>query len=1593
MSRSRKRATVTLCLCLLCAAAFVTGHVHADPGGYDLAVGVEPTSVQAGDPVTYVIDLGQAGDASVTVSDLSHTLPVGFRYVHGSAAWVANDTVVSRQEPTVLGQNLIWRNQVLPRARGTSFYGMHTFVQDRCDSGYIGYQLDRVVELMGEGAYVKQLFYRITTETSGPAGCWVDFVNGCYDRNLVPIVRLAGNYGGPNWIKPPAASPGDYTAIAQAYARVVAGLPRRDNRPLYVEIWNEPNLDIEWSGEANPVEYAQFLVDASAAIRALGDPGVLVLNGALSPGGNISPFEYIDRMATVPGFIDSFDVWSVHPYPGNHPPEYNIHDGTAPIYPELTIDSYLLELDRLVAHGRTNVRVLLTETGYALGQNNFGFQGYAPIEEGNRADYIARAFADYWSQWPEIIGVCPYELVDPYGGWYVWDWLHTDGRRHAQYDAVRALNKAPTLARGKLRLRFAALAGDQAGTLTSDVSVRMADGVELAAAGVASVRVVLPPPSSTPTLTHTPAGTPTHTPTPSPTPVCYPILINGDFETDTAWELPETAYPAAYTEVLVYEGARAMRLGIVEGEPIYAYSAARQAFALPQGATGAQIAFWHYCLSGDIQHGRQYALLLDESKQYIETVMWVASDAAEWQRHEYTLAGHGGETFWLQFGVFNDGEGEPSAMIVDAVDVQVCGPQGFVTATPPPTVPPSGTSTPTLSPVPVVSPTATLTAVPIHSPTATETGALSPTATFSATLTRTSTPTLTPTATPTPPCRGLLTNGGFESDDGWTIHDTSYPARYVLAPRHAGTRAMALGIQDPAANVYSYSSLDQVVDLSSVGPDEHVMLSFWYYATSEDTTIDRQYALWLDDAGNYEALMWTLEDEGNWLQRHIDLSAHRGQRATLRFGVYNDGEEGVTAMVLDDVVLQVCSAPIVPTPTATTAPTETPIKLLPTVTPRPTPQAPAYVIDTVAVGRAPRGVAVDETTGLVYVSSYLGGALDIVEPNLAQVVATVDLGEAAGSDGVIVDAERGRAFVANGLSHSLSAVDILSRTLVGSVSLPLGPKGVAADTRDGTVYVSNHEAGSISVIDGEFLIETATLAAGTQPAGIVVDEARARLAVAIQSPLFDALALYSLDVPAGAETVRVGAAPHGLALDPTSGRVYSANVVGRSISVVDADGQVVAEWPLEQAPHQVAVNPRTGHLFAVCPDVAAVYLLEAGTGQVLATLPIGAGAGHGIAFDAVRQRVYVTNSKDDTVTVIQDVGRRVALRLPLIIKAAQDAPNRSTRAMGQPSEAPEWDAVRTLDMGAFDAWQVWPMLALARRPNASVDALVVDVTRQRLVVASESSLVAMDALTARPLWRRPLLGAPSMLAVSAKTGTIYAPLPETGELQAYDVSGTLIWQVSGLGHPSNALAAEGFVYVSDSAGARLIVLDARSGSIVRSRDMGHAPHALAHDVFKGRLYVGLMGVGTILALEADTLEPVGSVVLAGLGYPHDLALGAEGRELFVTHDISPKLGAVTVIDTDDLAITRTREGDLIDPLYGTRDLLVDETSGAVWLGAYGAIALLNADTLETVETSAVLPSGLVSVEVDAMRGTVYALGLEGRVWRWRQATAEIKGLP
>lgn len=455
-----------------------------------LSVTGTATDTYPGSETTYYLELLNNTDQIVYDGVLSATLPAGFSYLPGSTVVLGEGWPLEQREPQVNGQTLTWGPYHLPSAGNKLHnpFGIHTLMNDCQETPAL--HLEGAKELVGNGGYITQLFYGIDANTLGPDNCAVSFVLEAYARNLIPILRLQGRSVNGVWQAPAPGPNGDYAQIAQAFARYVAGLPRRDTNPLYIAVWNEPDLWIEWSGRPNATQYARFFRAVSSAIRGLGDGRIRLVNGALTPGNTA----FLEKMLQVPGFKDAFDVWASHCYPYNHPPTYNNHNRTAR-YGTYAIDCYLQETALIKRYGRTGFRVMLTETGYELGNHTFGFEGFARINESNRASYISNAFANYWQKWPEIVAVTPFQLSDTSGHWANFDWIYPTSPyvRHRQFQAVAALPKPISqLEPYGFQVIFKAKVAEDlpSGTYTSRLSGSDWEGHMVLAASAAPARVL-----------------------------------------------------------------------------------------------------------------------------------------------------------------------------------------------------------------------------------------------------------------------------------------------------------------------------------------------------------------------------------------------------------------------------------------------------------------------------------------------------------------------------------------------------------------------------------------------------------------------------------------------------------------------------------------------------------------------------------------------------------------------------------------------------------------------------------------------------------------------------------------------------------------------------------------------------------------------------------------------------------------------------------------------------------------------------------------------------------------------------------------------
>ena len=272
--------------------------------------------------------------------------------------------------------------------------------------------------------------------------------------------RAAGGENGP---------PDDYNEYARFLGEMIDRHPGKIDA---IEVWNEQNLDREWTSAngISPEDYVRFLQVAYETIKAK-DPDIIVISGALSPTGTgdwikwADDFEYLDR-ALAAGLLNYADCVGAHHNGYNIGPDVAWDaTGASPKAATATFRgpfdnphhswsfySTLTTYAEKVQAVDPNKKLCVTEFGWATSE---GYTEYPPGFEfaqdntlQDQADYIVQAFTqmnesdDVWLAFlfnfdfgnkgggPTDDPV-PYSIID------------TQGIPRPAFDAVHAMPKNP----------------------------------------------------------------------------------------------------------------------------------------------------------------------------------------------------------------------------------------------------------------------------------------------------------------------------------------------------------------------------------------------------------------------------------------------------------------------------------------------------------------------------------------------------------------------------------------------------------------------------------------------------------------------------------------------------------------------------------------------------------------------------------------------------------------------------------------------------------------------------------------------------------------------------------------------------------------------------------------------------------------------------------------------------------------------------------------------------------------------------------------------------------------------------------------------
>ncbi|MCL4545691.1 MAG: O-antigen ligase family protein [Chloroflexi bacterium] len=338
-------------------------------------------------------------------------------------------------------------------------FGVNTFLDDDVYS----WQLQRDFEAIKAGGFswIRQEFIWDQIEP-GFKGNHYDYKNHVdawtkWDR----IVRFAQEYHihilarldfAPAWatkgnpdsgkcptLCPPPNNPQDFADFARAVAE------RYKGKISAFQIWNEPNLQVDWAGKPiSPAAYTAMLRDAYIAIKSV-DPGAIVITAALAPNRGDSPNNMSDlaflRGMYAAGAKGYFDVLAAQGY-GLNTPAYDrrigVHSDEFPriLLPHaqpFTLDRPLLLRQIMEANGNGSRPLWITEFGWISLPSHWSGNPspWSEVSEAQRIRYTVQAYQRARNEWP---------YAGPMFLWYLRTPVKVDPKDPTPYFAILGQN-------------------------------------------------------------------------------------------------------------------------------------------------------------------------------------------------------------------------------------------------------------------------------------------------------------------------------------------------------------------------------------------------------------------------------------------------------------------------------------------------------------------------------------------------------------------------------------------------------------------------------------------------------------------------------------------------------------------------------------------------------------------------------------------------------------------------------------------------------------------------------------------------------------------------------------------------------------------------------------------------------------------------------------------------------------------------------------------------------------------------------------------------------------------------------------------------
>jgi DNA-binding beta-propeller fold protein YncE len=282
---------------------------------------------------------------------------------------------------------------------------------------------------------------------------------------------------------------------------------------------------------------------------------------------------------------------------------------------------------------------------------------------------------------------------------------------------------------------------------------------------------------------------------------------------------------------------------------------------------------------------------------------------------------------------------------------------------------------------------------------------------------------------------------------------------------------------------------------------------------------------------------------------------------------------------------------------------------------------------------------VHQGTDRLYVAHTSNDAVDVIDTARDRYIESISGLTAVA--GALVSEARGLVFTSNRGEDTVSVFAPGSERESFKISVGVKPNGLAFDPTRGILIAANvgdpsiPNSYSVSVVDLARRERIAEVKVPGRTRWAIYDESRELFFVNIAAPA-RIIAIDARDPTRISREYDIPAAgPHGLDLDPATGRLMCACDAGVLLAIDPDSGAVAGDVGLSGAPDVIFLDRSLGRLYVAVGDPGVIDVIDVATMRRKEVVTTEAGA-HTLALDRKRSKVYAFLPQSHRAAVFHD---------------------------------------------------------------------------------------------------------------------------------------------------------------------------------------------------------------------------------------------------------------------------------------------------------------------------------------------------------------------